>query len=72
MNPLRLRPYHNPEKVDESRVPAGWRFLYKGEIRKRLVVKLWFPEDYKAKDGWVEEYHWACLDSRFTYITPVA
>lgn len=28
---MQLRPYHNPENVDESKVPAGWRFRYADE-----------------------------------------
>lgn len=28
---MKLRPYHNPENVDESKVPDGWRFLYQKE-----------------------------------------
>lgn len=27
----KLRPYHNPECVDESKVPDGWRFRYADE-----------------------------------------
>jgi hypothetical protein len=30
---IRLRPYHNPENVDESRVPKGWRFRYADEVK---------------------------------------
>ena len=29
---MNLRPYHNPENLDESLVPAGWRFLYADEV----------------------------------------
>lgn len=28
---MKLRPYHNPENVDESKVPGGWRFRYADE-----------------------------------------
>ena len=31
---MKLRPYHNPESVDESKVPAGWRMLYADEAGK--------------------------------------
>lgn len=31
-HPCRLRPYHNPENVDESLVPEGWRFRYADEV----------------------------------------
>lgn len=29
----KLRPYHNPEGVDESKVPDGWRFRYADEFK---------------------------------------
>lgn len=29
----KLRPYHNPENVDESKVPDGWRFRYAEEMQ---------------------------------------
>lgn len=28
----KLRPYHNPAGVDESKVPQCWRMLYKDEF----------------------------------------
>lgn len=31
-HPYRLRPYHNPDNVDESKVPPGWRMLYADEF----------------------------------------
>lgn len=34
-HPYRLRPYHNPDNVDESKVPAGWRFRYADEMFTR-------------------------------------
>jgi len=81
MNSPRLRPYHNPENVDESRVPAGWRFLYADEpLTPKPSVKFWRPfwrpfwrlDSPYTHDGWVEEYPWASLDENFTYIVPVA
>jgi hypothetical protein len=43
MNSPRLRPYHNPENVDESRVPEGWRFLYADELieQKLTFSRFW-------------------------------
>ena len=29
---FKIRPYHNPEGVDESKVPGGWRFRYADEL----------------------------------------
>lgn len=34
---MKLRPYHNPEQVDESRVPDGWRFLYAYEFSNAAI-----------------------------------
>lgn len=41
----RLRPYHNPEGVDESKVSNGWRFLYADEAGKIQVspCRVWLP-----------------------------
>lgn len=61
---MKLRPYHNPENVDESRVPSGWRFRYADEMK--------FPH-YGA---WFS-YHWdfesveGGMNSAVTYIVPV-
>lgn len=49
---MKLRPYHNPQRADESLVPAGWRLLYadefplppKHKIPCRLFVKPLLPE----------------------------
>ena len=38
MNSPRLRPYHNPENVDESRVPKGWRFRYADEMTTKACM----------------------------------
>jgi len=29
---MKLRPYHNPQRADESLVPNGWRMLYADEF----------------------------------------
>lgn len=39
-HPYRPRPYHNPDNVDESKVPPGWRFRYADEL---------FAHDWKAR-----------------------
>jgi hypothetical protein len=66
-HPYRLRPYHNPECIDESKVPAGWRFRYADEIATRpevcgihLVCKWIFSRRYNGTDDLI------------TYIVPVA
>jgi len=41
---MKLLPYHNPQNVDESKVPPGWRFRYADEIKSLAPeVSLWLP-----------------------------
>jgi hypothetical protein len=42
---MNLRPYHNPENIDESLVPDGWRFRYADEVNLYLGsnCRLWEP-----------------------------
>ena len=67
MNSPRLLPYNNPENVDESRVPKGWRFLYADEKpHPKLLARVWLHSCFSISQnnwGWVKEY---------TYIVPVA
>lgn len=75
---MKLRPYHNPQRADESLVPAGWRLLYadefplppKHKIPCRLFEKPIRPE-YGPKQFGVREN---CLGSvsSVTYIIPVS
>lgn len=69
MNSPRLLPYNNPENVDESRVPKGWRFLYKSEAGQAQLglCKMWQPSwnDFGANNAMGQ-------DRRITYIVPVA
>jgi hypothetical protein len=64
----KLRPYHNPEGVDESKVPKGWRFRFKDEMK-------WRP--YSKCRKWICDGDWSCgtfyngLHRRTTYIVPV-
>lgn len=73
-HPYRLRPYHNPISLDESAVPAGWRFPYQGEsIQGKIIIyfsswitcaSIWSkPVAYKGPAN-------ASLVS-FTFIVPV-
>lgn len=41
----KLLPYHNPENVDSSKVPAGWRFLYADEAGQAQITpcRMWIP-----------------------------
>ncbi len=66
MNSPRLRPYHNPENVDESQVPKGWRFRYADETTtKAKVVKFLGVHD------WYQSIQYG-RNPKVTYIVPVA
>ena len=44
---MKLKSYHNPENVDESKVPDGWRFRYADEIHIPIVThtcKTWIAK----------------------------
>lgn len=65
----KLRPYHNPEGVDESKVPDGWRFRYADEAGTIVNTRcrMWchihgFPSNCSYCSG--------AFDS-ITYIVPV-
>ena len=64
---MKLKPYHNPKNVDESKVPKGWRFRYANEMGAR-VPKSKFWSKYSEK--WQKS---ACFgtDPMATYIVPV-
>ena len=63
---MKLRPYHNPENVDESKVPDGWRFRYADEISCPQFESLFwasYPDDEKLEgNGYCPT---------ITYIVPV-
>lgn len=67
---MKLRPYRNPENVDESRVPDGWRFLYADEFST-----LWFQD--RPCRRWIPWWHEFSKDNSHgnqsykTYIVPV-
>jgi hypothetical protein len=67
---MKLRPYHNPEQVDESRVPAGWRFCYADEMPHPAValVRVWLPFNscFDSKDDYLGN------DTTLTYIIQTA
>lgn len=61
-----LRPYHNPENIDESLVPDGWRFRYADEMPRR---------NSKARLYLIGEWCFSLLEGSImtlTYIVPVA
>jgi len=63
---VKLRPYHNPENVDESKVPDGWRFRYADEIQCLEFKSLFWASypDARMLDG-------NGLCRTITYIVPV-
>jgi hypothetical protein len=66
MNSPRLKSYHNPENVDESRVPAGWRFRYADEMTTKVrIVK------FGGMHGWYQSCEYG-RNPCVTYIVPVA
>lgn len=65
----RLRAYHNPRNVDESKAPAGWRFRYADEMNRTAKdpCVIWFPwRNRFSKTG-----YWAGRMLSHTYIVPV-
>ncbi len=74
MNSPRLQPYHNPENVDESRVPAGWRFLYADEAGKKQQkpCRVWLPKEcYPSECFDPRSTRWTGQELEYTYIVPV-
>jgi len=65
---MKLRPYHNPENVDESKVPDGWRFRYADELtfRPKRCRILGLNDRFARGDGATGQIE--C----FTYIVPVS
>jgi len=69
-DPYKLRAYHNPEKIDESLVPDGWRFRYADEmLNYAKTCRIYrphygdFSNHLSASGGMILSY---------TYIVPVA
>lgn len=67
-HPYKLRAYHNPEGVDESKVPDGWRFLYADEAGKsqNKPCRAWMGPRPFFEDGYDGNSH------IITYIVPVS
>ena len=69
---MKLRAYHNPENVDESKVPDGWRFRYADEIRyTSAMVALWLPPPVNRFSYSVMRFKPSTYSS-ITQIVPVA
>jgi hypothetical protein len=70
---MKLRPYHNPEKVDESRVPDGWRFLYADEAgtKQDKPCRVWLPKCCEPPSGFHERTDFIGDHPGITYIVPV-
>ena len=64
---MNLRPYHNPENVDESRVPDGWRFLYADEAGKdqNKPCRAWSGFFFDSFSNYFGQFY------DWTYIVPV-
>ena len=65
---FKIRPYHNPENVDESKVPDGWRFKYADErIKPTLDAKCL---GFMCCDVW-HKTRMLGREPGITYIVPV-
>lgn len=68
---MNLRPYHNPESVDESRVPDGWRFLYEDETHFRpFPCMMWTPWEERFGPE-IDLPSYFGIELCITYIVPV-
>jgi len=66
---VKLRPYHNPENVDESKVPDGWRFLYAHEAGRKQSCACHMVE--QGKQQFQMNFSAVGNSLGFTYIVPV-
>lgn len=68
-HPYRLRTKHNPERIDGSKVPRGWRFLYAEEAgeRQRKPCRMWDCTLNKFS----EEMNYIGNSLSCTYIVPI-
>lgn len=70
---MKLRAYHNPENVDASRVPDGWRFLYADEAgrKQNKPCRVWLPAWTLTPLCFSPQEHWGGDWLEMTYIVPV-
>lgn len=68
---MKLRAYHNPENVDESRVPDGWRFRYEGERPNPKTPTKVYMAATQARPPWsiTADHHYHV--GTWTFIVPV-
>jgi hypothetical protein len=66
-HPYKLRAYHNPQKIDESLVPDGWRFRYADEMRVPVTRCQYWSCNLSCWNG----SRMNGLLQFFTYIVPV-
>jgi hypothetical protein len=70
---MKLRPYHNPENVDESTVPDGWRFRYADEAGTCAPTKCkcwgYYGREFRAFSS---DSNCAGNSPTLTYIVPVS
>jgi hypothetical protein len=66
---FRLRAYHNPKNVDESSMPAGWRFRYNDELTQSAQTPC---HAWITGFGFDYTYQYAGTGKSLTYIVPVA
>jgi hypothetical protein len=76
-HPYRLRPYHNPQRADESKVPEGWRMLYADEFplkyRHRIPCRVFVRNFMDASEVFFHERETASgRYALITYIVPVS
>jgi hypothetical protein len=67
-HPYKLRKYHNPENIDESLVPDGWRFRYADEMPHKAQTRCKASSHYI----WTRLSNWQGTCFGNTYIVPVA
>jgi hypothetical protein len=66
---ITLRPYHNPENIDESKVPDGWRFRYADEVLNYAkACRIYRPYYGDFSTIFVNS---GGMNHRYTYIVPV-
>lgn len=65
----RLEPYHNPDNVDECKVPRGWRMRYRSE--KDAIVTTPCSGWLDWLNSYDEDTAWRGDLEEVTYIVPV-
>lgn len=66
---MNFRPYHNPENIDESLVPDGWRFRYADEMKTKAKTEC--TSFLKTSGVWDDQPDYKGISTELTYIVPV-